>query len=139
MKNRPQTLAEVAERADALETFGPEFQDWLHTIRSTHNRASIQRAIATEPQILRGRFPGGDVADAWLAAYAEYVATSAKIQAPNWASDASRVSSEPWFSVDSPKERELALRDSPPAFRNRNLFTPRIDLPLRLIAGRPPK
>lgn len=35
--------------------------------------------------------------------------------------------------------RALALRDSPPAFKNRILFTARVDLPLRLHAGRPPK
>jgi len=139
MKDRPQSLAEVAERADALETFGPEFQDWLHTIRSIHNRTSIERAIAAEPRKLRGRFPEGDVADAWLAAYAEHIAARAELPIPDWANDSSRVSPEPWFSVDSPRERELALRDSPPAFRTRNLFTPKVDLPLRFLAGRPRK
>ncbi len=48
------------------------------------------------------------------------------------------VAAQPWFSVDGKDSRLLALRDSPPAFKNRNLFTPRVDLPLRLRAGRPP-
>ena len=46
-----------------------------------------------------------------------------------------------WFATDtaSPKLRLLALRDSPAAFKKRNLFTPAVDLPLALRAGRPVK
>jgi len=40
--------------------------------------------------------------------------------------------------VQAPAERLLALRDSPPAFKKRNLFTPKVDLPLQLRAGRTP-
>ena len=58
---------------------------------------------------------------------------------PAWAHSPGRIARAPWFSTDRPLSRALALRDSPPAFKNRNLFTPRVDLPLRLRAGRPPK
>ena len=88
--------------------------------------------------LIANRFPEGQTADAWLGAYAEHLATAANLTVPAWTRDRSRTSSEPWFSVDAPTERLLALRDSPPAFKNRNLFTPKVDLPLRLRAGRPP-
>jgi hypothetical protein len=60
---------------------------------------------------------------------------------PAWADKRGRVAPEPWFATDtaSPRLRLLALRDSPVAFKKRNLFTPAVDLPLALRAGRPVK
>lgn len=139
MTPRPQNLAEVAARAEDLQHFGWEFRDWQHTVRSVHSRVELERTIAPEPVLLRDRFPEGRVADAWLAAYAEHTASLTGLDVPGWALDRRRIASEPWFSANSPAERALALRDSPPAFKNRNLFTSMVDLPLRLRAGRPPK
>lgn len=139
MSPRPQTLAEVAQRAEDLGHFGHEFADWLHTVRAIRSRAALQHSLAPEPVLLEKRFPEGRIADAWLAAYAEYAADLVGLKIPVWAGRKERISPTPWFSVTSPAERRLALRDSPPAFKNRNLFTPRVDLPLRLRAGRPPK
>ncbi len=139
MSQRPQSLAEVAQRGTDLRSFGWEFQDWLHTVRAIRSRTTLQRTLAEEPAILAKKFPEGRISDAWLAAYAEHAATLAGLEAPKWASSTKRILSEPWFSVEAPAERALALRDSPAAFKKRNLFTPKIDLPLRLCAGRPPK
>jgi hypothetical protein len=136
--NRPQSLREVAERAEDLKHFGYEFADWLHTVRATHSRKILQESISEEPPSLAERFSDGKIADAWLAAYAAYTAERANLDLPEWANDPSRIAPIPWFSVDGKHSRLLALRDSPPAFKNRNLFTPRVDLPLRLRAGRPP-
>jgi len=135
---RPQTLAEVADRADDQRTFGLELQDWLHTIRAIRGRPALARSIDEEPTLLADRFSEGQAADAWLAAYAEHLASQANLPVPEWTHDSRRRAIEPWFSVDAPAERLLALRDSPPAFKNRNLFTPKVDLPIRLRAGRPP-
>lgn len=135
---RPLTLAEVAARADDQRTFGLELQDWLHTIRAIRARPAIAHSIAKEPQKLAERFPEGRIADAWLGAYAEHLAIAANLPVPSWVFKSERISTVPWFNVEAPAERLLALRDSPPAFKNRNLFTPRVDLPLRLRAGRPP-
>jgi len=139
MNPRPQTLAEVAQRATDLRSFGWEFQDWLHTVRSIRTRAELQRSLAPEPAELASRFSEGRIADAWLAAYAEQAAVLTGLEVPAWAQSPKYVLSEPWFSVDEPAERLLALRDSPPAFKARNLFTPRVDFPLCLRAGRPSK
>jgi hypothetical protein len=139
MNGRPQSLAEVAARSDTLERFGREFQDWLHTVRSTRSRPAIATMLASIPALLRHRFPEGSVADAWLAAYAEHLAKTAGLPTPHWADDPDRAAPQAWFSVTSPAERALALRQSPEAFARRNLYTPHVDLPLRLRAGRPPK
>jgi hypothetical protein len=74
-----------------------------------------------------------------MAAYAEHAAQLAGLDTPKWVHASSRTLKEPWFSVEGAGERQLALRDSPPAFKKRNLFTPSVDLPLRLRAGRPKK
>ena len=50
-----------------------------------------------------------------------------------------RVASSPWFADDAPSLRALALIQSPLPFKRRNLFTPSVELPLRLRAGRPVK
>jgi hypothetical protein len=79
------------------------------------------------------------LADATLAAYADYLAERIGVVPPSWCFEDARIAPEPWFAVDGPRRsRLLALRDSPPAFKRRNLFTPNPDLPVRLRRGRPP-
>lgn len=138
LNQRPHSLAEVAARADDARTLGLELQDWLHTLRSIRFRAALRRSIEEEPVRLRDRFAEGQYADAWLAAYAEHTAKAARLPVPSWTRNADRIAPEPWFTVAAPDERLLALRDSPPAFKNRNLFTPMVDLPINLRPGRPP-
>ena len=138
MQNRPTSLAEVAARADSLERFGRELADWLHTLRSLGSRPALVATVAEAPVRLTGRFPEGALADATLAAYADLLADRAGIAPPAWCFAAERVAPEPWFASTGPRSRLLALRDSPPAFKRRNLFSAAPDLPIRLRAGRPP-
>jgi len=136
--NRPATLQAVAEQADSMESFGRLFQDWLHTVRTWSSRPQVRRAIEKDPPRLAHRFRQGEVADAWLAAYAETIAAKLKIPAPAWSAD--RVAPQPWFGTsEDPHARACALRDSPQAFKARNLYVATVDLPLRLRAGRPAK
>ena len=141
MSLRPVTLAGIAECSGSLEDFGRHFRDWLHEIRRHSSRPQLAAAVREEPPRLAARFAQGGVADAWLAAYAEHLAGRIGRPVPVWANQRGRVSSEPWFATDptSARLRLLALRDSPAAFKKRNLFTPAVDLPLALRAGRPVK
>ena len=141
MSLRPVTLAEIADRTESLEDFGRHFRDWLHEIRRHSSRPQLDAAVQAEPPRLAARFPQGAVADAWLAAYAEHLAVRIGRPVPAWAEARHRVSPEPWFAATdtSPRLRLLALRDSPAAFKKRNLFTAAVDLPLALRAGRPVK
>jgi hypothetical protein len=52
---------------------------------------------------------------------------------------ASHMAPSPWFADDAPGLRALALIQSPLPFKRRNLFTPSVELPLRLRVGRPVK
>ncbi len=138
---RPGTLKDIAERSDSIGDFGRNLRDWLHEIRTISSRRQAVLAIADEPARLSEKFPEGSVADAWLAAYAEHLAGKVGIHPPEWAFLSWRTSIVPIFDdgVYSRRLREMALQHAPLAFKRRNIFTPSVDLPVSLRAGRPEK
>ena len=132
-------MIDTIAQSNTLEEFGRYFQDWLHTVRTLTSRPQVEAAVREAPPRLARRFPEGRVADAWLASYAEQTANAIGRAVPEWTGG--RVSPEPWFAgsaTDTPS-RLAALRDSLAPFKTRNLFTPTVDLPLALSAGRPAK
>jgi hypothetical protein len=141
MNSRPATLRNVAERSESLGDFGRYLRDWLHELRRASSRRRAAAMISDEPPSLRDKFAHGYVADAWLGAYAEHLAGKIGVPSPEWAFAAKRISGEPIFDEggDSPKLRALALAQAPLAFKRRNIYTPSVDLPLVLRAGRPIK
>jgi len=141
MNQRPSTLKAVAERSESLADFGRHLRDWLHELRLASSRPLAAVAIAEEPPRLSHKFIQGEIADAWLAAYAEHLAVKAGIQPPNWIFTSPRVLTEPSFNDknESPRLRALALVHAPLAFKRRNIYTPSVDLPLSLHSGRPRK
>lgn len=138
MQARPTTLAEVAARAESLEHFGRELTDWLHTLRGLGSRPALAATITEAPGLLAGRFPEGALADATLAAYADLLAAHIDLPPAVWCLAKERIAPEPWFASEGPRSRLLTLRDTPPAFKRRNLFSAAPYLPVRLRAGRPP-
>src|ERR1035437_4450720 len=118
MNQRPSTLKAVADRSESLTDFGRHLRDWLHELRLVSSRPLAAVAIAEEPPRLCRKFEQGEIADAWLAAYAEHLAVKAGIQPPNWVFASSRVLAEPSFNDknESLKLRALALAHSPLAF-----------------------
>lgn len=138
---RPKSLKAVAEQSASLGEFGLNLRDWLHELRRASSRPQALAAIVDEPPRLQGRFAQGHIADAWLAAYAEHLAHKLRRAAPHWAFAPERIAPDPVFDdgAESPTLRALALAHAPAAFKRRNIFTPAVDLPLRLHAGRPAK
>lgn len=140
MIRRPSSLKDVADQSGSLAEFGRNLRDWLHALRAITSRQQAEAALAVEPPMLRKMFLHGHVADVWLAAYAEHLAGKVGIAPPAWAFASWRVSKEPLFDEGAtPALRVIALRDSPLAFKRRNVFTPSVDLPISLPAGRPTK
>lgn len=140
MSLRPTTLKEIAERSDSIGDFGRHLRDWLHELRRASSRTQAAATIADEPPRLRDKFAQGQVADAWLAAYAEHLAGKIGGAVPEWAFAPWRTSADPIFDEGStPTLRMLALVRAPLAFKRRNIFTPSVELPLALRAGRPAK
>lgn len=119
---RPKTLYDVAEISDSITSFGMNLRDWQHEIQrgGVHSHRELAKRIDKEPRILANQFDQGDIADAYLAAYAEWIADRAKIQRPEWCSDPRRVARTPWFSTSA---HAVMLLKSPASFRQRNLFT----------------
>lgn len=133
--SRPATLAEVAAMADSLEGFGMCLRDWQHEVQrgGLHSRPGLLRCMLEPPSLCRERFEGGDVADAYLAAYAQWVADQAGIDRPEWTADPVRVAGDPWFATPL---RGHLLAVTPAAFRQRNLFTVP-EAVFKPLAGRP--
>jgi hypothetical protein len=119
---RPNSFVDVACDADSLNAFGMNLRDWVHGIQrgGVHSRAEFRKRISDEPPFCRERFDGGDIADAYLAAYAEWLADQAGITRPAWSSNPKRTADEPWFSTPL-RGRLIAV--TPASFRQRNLFT----------------
>jgi hypothetical protein len=119
---RPETMRDIAESSFSLKEFGMNLRDWQHEIQrgGVHSRKEFGRRIAEEPEKLADRFPQGNLADATLAAYAEWLADRAGIPRPEWVFGPERVAKSPWFG--SPLKGWL-LVNSPGSFRQRNLFT----------------
>jgi hypothetical protein len=129
---RPRTLRDVADSSFSLADFGRNLRDWQHEIQrgGVNNRQELAQRLVEEPTRLDGRFPQGDLADAHMAAYAEWLADQAGIPRPPWCADPERVAKTPWFG--SPL-RGWLLAHTPASFRQRNLFT----LPEALFTPKP--
>ncbi len=78
--------------------------------------------LASEPPRLASRFPEGKIGDAFLAGLADYLSRLHSLHTPDWALEPGRVLEEPWFSETFPEVRLLLLRDTPSAFKDRNIF-----------------
>ena len=132
---RPQTMLQVAEQSESLEEFGFLLRDWIHflTRGDVSNRPALVRAISEEPTILAKKFEQGEVADAYLAAYAEWIADRVRVERPAWVLGKNRVLKEPWFADEA---RASLLVLAPASFRQRGVYTVPEEV-ARLRRGRP--
>ena len=132
---RPRTMRQVAEESESLEEFGFLLRDWIHflTRGDVSNRPALVRAIREEPPILAKKFEQGKVADAFLAAYGEWIADQARVERPAWVSGAKRTLRDPWFA-DAARASLLVL--TPASFRQRGVYTVPEEV-VRLRRGRP--
>jgi hypothetical protein len=115
-------------------------RDWFHELRQIGVRARFREAVTHRPPRLRGRFGGGEIADAFLAAQVEYLCHKAGVRPPKWVSAPEYVLEEPWFgsTVRSANMHALLIRDAPAEFVNRNIFTTS-EIEWRPKRGRPRK
>ena len=127
---RPESLSEIAERADSIEAWGLALGDLLDEIGFRHRHgASIASCLQAPPPLLRGKFAQGELADAFAAALAEQLAAEHQVQpAPAWTRESARFLAAPWFADESPKLREYLLAAAPAAFREHRVFIDAISL-----------
>jgi hypothetical protein len=116
---RPKSLAEVA----ALTLDGGSFDRCLANFLDEFYASPSPEALSRSPMFLSEHFGEiGRVQDAYLAATAEELARAHGLTAPDWAADDVRALHRPWFASRLEGLRAVLLRESPPAFRARNLF-----------------
>jgi hypothetical protein len=119
---RPRSLYAVVHDAASPEDIGvnlAEFLDHVNGLRRQPGaRARLAACLRREPP------PTGDaVQDAYLAAVAVHLAHRVGGRAPAWTEQPTRWLEHPWFALPDAWARATLLRDTPPAFRERNLFT----------------
>ena len=132
---RPKTLNDVGTQSSTLGEFGLLLREWIHEVTrgDISNRPALKRAIEVAPRKLKKKFKGGEVADAYLSAYAEWIADQAGIERPVWVQRKSACLEFPWFSDNA---RSSLLIDTPGSFRQRGVFTIPENV-VRLRRGRP--
>ena len=116
---RPSSLAEVARWTLEDENFDYHLRDFLHEFARLHDFAMLE----TEPAFLVEHFNDDGVRDAYLAATAAYLAREIKREVPRWAFGEGRQARRPMFAAPRGDTlRMMLLHESPPEFRERNLF-----------------
>src|SRR5689334_181935 len=120
---RPTTLHEVASESETYSDFGMNLKDFLHEFELARKRKQpLEPMFAEEPPRLANRFEQGRICDAFLGATADYLSRVHRIQTPAWALKEDLVLEKPWFSLEAPGIRLLLLRDTPSAFKDKNIF-----------------
>jgi hypothetical protein len=120
---RPSSLHEVAAESATYREFGYNLKDFLHEFAlAKQRRLPLHSLLELEPPFLSSRFEEGKICDAFLAGTADYLARTNRIPTPVWALKPERVLEIPWFSEKLPSVRMLLLRDTPSAFKEKNIF-----------------
>ncbi|MDO8596002.1 MAG: hypothetical protein Q7R45_05195 [Sulfuricaulis sp.] len=119
---RPRSLFEVVRDAGSTEDIGYNLADFLDHVNLLAKQPSAAERVAAS---LRTEPPrtGDVVQDAYLAAVAAHLAHRLRVRVPAWAEKKNRRLDHPWFALPDAWARATLLRDSPAAFRERNLFT----------------
>lgn len=118
MEPRPDSLAEVARRVLRGGSFRMELADFLDGFRESPGDG----ALSEPPPLLAGTVGNGTWKDAYLAATAEFLAIRHQLERWAWFYEAERSLDEPAFACRSRAGRLFLLKDSPAAFKSRNLF-----------------
>ena len=111
-------MAELSLRVTNRDQFWAEFKDFLHQL----NAHPTPEAVRQAPPPLAGKIPEGDRMDAYLAATALYLARRHAWDIPPWVYADNRTLHHPWFLHPAPRIRNLLIMESPPEFRERNIF-----------------
>lgn len=120
---RPKTVQEVAKESPTYSEFGMNLKDFLHEFaRAKQAGVPLLPMFKDEPERLVSRFKEGKICDAFLAGMADHLCRINGILSPEWAFSQDRALDVPWFSDELPAIRMLLLRDTPSAFKDKNIF-----------------
>jgi hypothetical protein len=113
---RPTSLGDVAKRVlNRSQGFDAAMREFLDSWQSMSVSQRV-KALAGEPDHI------APVHDAYLAATAEHLALSDRIETPTWTEDKARFLSEPFFAGGLESLKATLIVESPLAFRRRLIF-----------------
>ena len=118
MTPRPASLTEVARRVLDGHSFAMELADFLDAFRENPKLEALQE----EPPLLDDQVAEGRRLDAFLAATGESLAMKHDLPLSGWMFDPRRSLDRPSFTCRTRAGRLFLLKDSPAAFKSRNLF-----------------
>ena len=78
--------------------------------------------LSEEPRRLADLLADGGFADAYLAAVCDHLCRRYRLPGPAWSRSKTRILAKPYFAAKSHGLRMILLQESPPAFRERNIF-----------------
>jgi hypothetical protein len=120
---RPRSVKELADWSDTYSDFGYNTKDFLHIVHyARRDGKKLAPLFEQEPRQLDALFPEGAICDAFLAAMTDYFCRKGGIPTPGWALAPSRALADPWFSPPGPAFRATLFRDTPSAFKDKNIF-----------------
>lgn len=79
-------------------------------------------ALADEPPLLAATLHDDGFADTYLAAVCDHLCRENRFPCPVWVERPERRLSKPWFAARTHGLRMIHLQESPPAFRERDIF-----------------
>ncbi|MEM7385479.1 MAG: hypothetical protein AAF514_11090 [Verrucomicrobiota bacterium] len=115
---RPKSLAEVARRILEGSEWRYELADFLDEFYANPS----SEAVADEPDSLAATGKEGQRRDAFIAATAEHLGRKYQFPLQPWVYQPSRYLDHPSFALSTREGKLFLLKDSPAAFKSRNLF-----------------
>ena len=112
------SLAEVAQIALQEGSFSFALRDFLDGFYAD---VDLQK-LSEEPQRISVALDDGGFADAYLAAVCDHLCRRYALPKPDWIFAPGRILQHPYFAAKTHGLRMVLLQESPPAFRERNIF-----------------
>lgn len=112
------SLAEVARIALQEGSLSFALRDFLDGFYAD---VDLQK-LSEEPQHISAALDDGGFADAYLAAVCDHLCRRYALPKPDWIFAPGRILQRPHFEAKTHGLRMVLLQESPPAFRERNIF-----------------
>jgi hypothetical protein len=112
------SLAEVAQIALQEGSLSFALRDFLDGFYAD----VVLQKLSEEPQHISEALDDGGFADAYLAAVCDHLCRRYALPKPDWIFAPGRILQRPHFAAKTHGLRMVLLQESPPAFRERNIF-----------------
>ncbi len=111
-------LSDVAEMARQKGNLSFPLRDFLDGFYA----APSDDKLSGEPELLAEALGDDGFADAYLAAVCDHLCRQYTLLRPAWVKTPARILRKPHFAARTHGLRMILLQESPPAFRERNIF-----------------